>query len=449
MNVLKEKDYTYMKRFTVKLLILLLVCTLCLPLLAGCSGTKGKTLIEIEGVKVSVNTYELLLSRMKGALARAQGTAIEKDDFWTTVVDTENTTYEEYLREAILENAKTYAIGAYLHDKVYGLTLSKDAIDAIDAELAEFIEYDGDGSKTAFNKVLAEFGVNYNILRDVYIMEAKIDALKLHLYGKDASKIADTVKDEYCREHFVRFKQVFLASYFYVCETDENGDDIYYTQNSLGNQVICYDKENGTTKTDKSGNVIKDKDGYEVYYTADGKIAYDKENGTTAFVFDKDGQPIVGDYTKEELAEIRKEANTILDKIPAGEYDAFEIFMEQRGEDEDAQTYENGYYLYNDPANYASYPYLESIVEALGDMEVGEVALVESDYGYHVIMKYPVEKGAYADEANEDWFEGFSDGLVDDMFASLCKDYTDKVSVDRDVLATVPSMKEIGKNYYY
>ena len=142
-------------------------------------------------------------------------------------------------------------------------------------------------------------------------------------------------------------------------------------------------------------------------------------------------------------------ANTILDKIPAGEYDAFEIFMEQRGEDEDAQTYENGYYLYNDPANYASYPYLESIVEALGSMEVGEVALVESDYGYHVVMKYPVEKGSYADEDNEDWFEGFEQGLIDDLFTSLCKEYMDKVHVDEDVLATVPAMKKIGKNYYY
>ena len=438
-----------MKHVTVKLLLLLLVCALCLPLLVGCSGKTGKTLIEIEGVKVSVNAYELLLSRMKGALARAQGTTIEGDDFWSTVVDADNTTYEQYLRESILENAKTYAIGTYLHDKVYGLTLSKDTLDAIDAELADFIEYDGDGSKTAFNKVLAEFGVNYNILRDVYIMEAKIDALKLHLYGQNASKIADTVKDEYCTEHFVRFKQVFLASYFYVCETDENGDDVYYTKNSLGNQVICYDKENGSTKTDKDGNVIKDKDGYDVYFTEDGKIAYDKETGTTAFVFDKDGQPVVGDYTKEELAEIEKEANTILGKIPAGEYNAFEIFMEQRGEDEDAQTYENGYYLYNDPANYASYPYLESIVDALGDMEVGEVALVESDYGYHVIMKYPVEKGAHADKDNEDWFEGFEEGLVDDMFMSLCREYMDKVSVDEDLLATVPAMKDIGKNYYY
>ena len=438
-----------MKHIGVKLLVLLLALALCLPLLVGCSGKNGKTLIEIEGVKVSVNTYELLLSRMKGALARAQGTAIESDDFWETIMDADNTTYEESLREAILENAKTYAIGVYLHDEVYGLKLSKEATDAIDAELADFIEYDGDGSKTAFNKVLSEFGVNYNILRETYIMEAKIDALKVHLYGTNASKISDNVKDEYCQEHFVRFKQVFLASYYYVCEVDANGDDIYYTTNSLGNKVVCYDKENGTTKTDESGNVIKDKDGYDVYYTEDGKIAYDKETGKTAFVFDKDGQPVVGDYTKEELVEIRKEANTILDKIPAGEYDAFEIFMEQRGEDEDAQTYENGYYLYNDPANYASYPYLESIVEALGSMEVGAVALVESDYGYHVVMKYPVEKGSYADEDNEDWFEGFEQGLIDDLFTSLCKEYMDKVHVDEDVLATVPAMKKIGKNYYY
>ena len=170
-----------MKRFTVKILLLLLTLVLCLPLLAGCSGKNGKTLLEIEGVKLSVNTYELLLSRMKGALARSEGLAIDKEGFWTNIVDSDNTTYEQYLRESILENAKTYAIGVYLHDKVYGLTLPKETLNAIDAELAEYVDYDGDGSKTAFNQVLSEFGVNYDILRATYVMEAKIDALKVHL----------------------------------------------------------------------------------------------------------------------------------------------------------------------------------------------------------------------------------------------------------------------------
>ena len=437
-----------MKQCTIKLLLLALVCALCLPSLAGCSDKNGKTLMSMEDTTLSVNTYQLLLSRMKGTLAKYQYN-VDSDTFWSTVVDLENTTYDEYFRTTILENAKTYVIGTYLFDEVYGLTLSKEAVEAVDAELAEFVEYDGDGSKTAFNQILAEYGVNYDILRETYLMEAKIDALKVHLYGEGGSKIADTAKEEYCQENFVRFKQVFLASYYYVCETDENGDDIYYTENSLGNQVICYDTVNGKTKTDESGDVIKDKQGYDVYFTEDGKIAYDKQNGTTAFLLDKNGEPVVGDYTKEELVEIKKEANTVLDKVPEGEFDAFEIFMEQRGEDEDAQAYQNGYYLYADPSNYTSYPYLESIVEKLIELEVGQTALVESDYGYHVIMKYPVDKGAWADEDNKDWFEGFEEGLVDDLFMTLCDQYVDQVVVDEEVLATVPSMKQIGVNFYY
>ena len=437
-----------MKYCKVKWLLLLLACALCLPLLAGCSKNSGKTLMSLEDTTLSVNTYELLLSRMKGSLARGQYD-VDSDAFWTTVVDTDNTTYDQYFRETILENAKTYVIGAYLFDKVYGLTLPRETVAAIDQELAEFVEYDGDGSKTAFNQILLAYGVNYDILRETYIMEAKIDALKLHLYGAEASKIADNVKEEYCNEHFVCFKQIFLANYYYVCEKDANGDDVYYIENSLGNQIVCYDKENGSTKTDKDGNVIKDKDGYEVYFTEDGKIAYDKENGTTAFVLNKDGEPEVGEYTKEQLAEIKKEAKDLLGKLEPGNYDAFEIIMQERGEDEDAQTYENGYYLYADPANYASYPYLESIVTELIDMEIGQAELVETNYGYHIVMKYPVEKGAWADEENEDWFEGFEEGLIDDMFMNLCKDYMDKVVVDQAVLDTVPSMKQIGKNYYY
>ena len=437
-----------MKLCKVKLLLLILALSLCLPLLAGCAGNQGKTLLSIGDTTLSVNTYQLLLSRMKGTLARYQYD-VESDDFWNTLVDMEHSTYDEYFRQTILENAKTYVIGAYLFDQVHKLSLSQDTIASIDAELAEYVDYDGDGSKVAFNQILAEYGVNYDILRETYIMEAKIDALKLYLYGEKASKIADTVKEQYYQDNYVCFKQIFLASYYYVCQTDENGDNIYYTTNSLGSQIICYDKENGTTKTDKNGNVIKDKQGYEVYYTEDGKIAYDKETGSTAFKFDKDGEPIVVDYTKEELVKIKQEAKDILAQLSPSDYDGFEIQMEKRGEDEDAQKYENGYYLHKDASSYTSYPYLESIVKKLADMEVGQTALVESDYGYHVIMKYPTEEGAYKEEENADWFENFEEGLIDSMFASLCEEYSDQVKIDQAVLDTVPSMKQIGVNFYY
>lgn len=437
-----------MKQCKVKLLLLILVFALCLPLLTGCSGKNGKTLMSLEDTTLSVNVYELLLTRMKGTLAKQQY-QVDSDAFWATVVDKQGSTYNDYFRLTILENAKTYLVGIYLFDEVYGLTLPDSTIAGIDAELTEFVDYDGDGSKTAFNQILAEYGVNYDILRQAYIMEAKIAALKVHLYGSDASKIAPNVQEEYYQEHYVRFKQIFLASYYYQVEVDQNGDDIYYTKNSLGNQIICYDTENGTTKTDEFGSVIKDKYGYEVYYSEDGKIAYDRENGITAFVLDKNGQPIVADYSKEELAKIEQEAKQAKEKIPDGEFAAFELLMETRGEDEDAQNYENGYYLYNDPSNYGSYAYLEDIVEELNSMEVGQTAIVTSDYGWHVIMKYPLEEGAYADEQNEDWFEGFEQGLIDSMFMTLCQPYMEKITVDQEVFATVPPMKELGTNFYY
>ena len=437
-----------MKKRTVKLLVLLLTCTLCMGMLAGCSGKHGKTLLSLEGSKLSVNIYELMLTRMKGALAKQQY-QVDSNTFWTTVVDKDGSTYEDFFRLTVLENAKTYVVGEYLFDKVYGLTLPKETVDAIDAELAEFVEYDGDGSKTALNKVLAEYGVNYDILRDAYIIEAKIAALKVHLYGENASKIAANVQEEYYQENYLCFKQIFLASYYYQVEQDKNGDDIYFIKNSLGNLVICYDTVNGTTKPDEFGNVIKDKDGYDVYFTEDGKIAYDKEKGTTSYIFDKNGQPIVMDYTKAELAEIEKKAKEAKDKIPDGEFAAFEMLMEAQGEDQDAQTYENGYFLYNDPDNYASYPYLQDIVKQLDQMEVGQTALVSSEYGYHVIMKYPLPEGAYAEDDNEDWFDGFEEGLIDTMFMTLCEPYMSKVEVDTDLLATVPPMKELGTNFYY
>ena len=64
-------------------------------------------------------------------------------------------------------------------------------------------------------------------------------------------------------------------------------------------------------------------------------------------------------------------------------------------------------------------------------------------------MKYEVEKNAYKDEDNKDWFEGFEEGMMEDMFMTLCKDYMDKVTVHEDVLASAPTMKQVGKNYYY
>ena len=81
-------------------------------------------------------------------------------------------------------------------------------------------------------------------------------------------------------------------------------------------------------------------------------------------------------------------------------------------------------------------------------MNVGDIALVESDYGYHVVMKYELNSGAYADEANAEWFEGFDASVADMLFTNKCMEYASQIEVDEELIATV-DMSTVNPNYYY
>ena len=74
------KRIDIMKFSKVKLLVLMLACVMCLGAFAGCSGKHGKTLLSLEGTTLSVNVYELMLTRMKGTLAKAQY-QVDSDSF--------------------------------------------------------------------------------------------------------------------------------------------------------------------------------------------------------------------------------------------------------------------------------------------------------------------------------------------------------------------------------
>jgi hypothetical protein len=107
----------------------------------------------------------------------------------------------------LVEEAKTYLAALYLFEK-NDLKLPNETLDAIDAELAELMDYRADGSKSQFNALLAEYGVNYKLLREAMIISEKISYLKQYLFGADGSKIAENLVDDYYRENYRRFKVI-------------------------------------------------------------------------------------------------------------------------------------------------------------------------------------------------------------------------------------------------
>ena len=432
-----------------RIIALFLMLTLCLCSVLSSCASRGEPMMSLADKTLTVNTYQLLLSRMKGTLDY-YGYDVDDESFWKTIVAADGSTYDDYFCATILEEAYHYLISDYLFDRE-GLIMTAEREAEVDALIDAMIKTAG--SKTALNSELKDFGVNCEMLRDVYILEEKIEMLREHLYGKDGEKIDETVKQEYMEENYVAFGQIFLASYYYVTELDKNKDTIYYTSDKK--DKIAYDTEAGEIRTNEFGKVDTDKFGDPVYYTEDGKIAYDVKNGKVAYVYvkDKDGKPTeeiqTALYSDEKQGEIYDLATSYAEAC-GGDLDKFLEYAEIYGEGED-----NGEYMYlrvsgsyygaqSDAASY-----LDDIAKQVTKMKVGDCAVVKSDYGCHVVFKYDYEQGAYAKEEYSDVFADFVDSLIGSLYAEKCAEYEGEVTIDSGVHSSAPTMSTVGSNKLY
>lgn len=446
-----------MKSIVKRILVLTLACILIAVSLCGCSS-KGKTLMSVDGTEMSINTYMLLLSRMKGNLASsyAFGNQAKLDSFWDTVIDASNNgTYNKYYTSLVLDNAKTYLAALALFDEM-GLKLPNSTLEEIDEEINTLIMSDGNGSKANLNAKLAEYGANVDVLRDAYIMEAKISLLNDTLFGVGGALIDASNYEKYYKENYVKFRHIFFYFTEIVYETDVNGDDIYYS--NLADKVIAYDTS-ATQKLDKDGNVVKDKKGDVVYVTVDSegkeRIAYDKK-GTESSptqrnpILDNTGNIVTRKMTSDELIALSDKVQSIMEtEARDGEYALFDSLVEKYGEDEGMDNYPNGYYL-TENSDYDA----PEVVEALFEMQDGEIRKVESDYGIHVVMKYKLDDGGYAKEENKDFFVtdtgtySFLNLLKSQLLEEKIASYKERIVVDEALLYTV-DMKSVGANFNY
>ena len=137
------------------------------------------------------------------------------------------------------------------------------------------------------------------------------------------------------------------------------------------------------------------------------------------------------------------------DEAREGEYSLFDRLVEEYGEDEGMVKYPNGYYMTR-TSDYDS----PEVIEALFDMDTGEIRRVESEYGIHIVMKYELDKGGYADKDNKDFFVtedgtySFVNLLKSDLLEEYLKQYKESIVIDEERLKAL-SMKSVGANYNY
>jgi hypothetical protein len=242
---------------------------------------------------------------------------------------------------------------------------------------------------------------------------------------------------------------VFLYTYEYVYETDENGDNIYYKEDGK----ISYDTSKELMR-DKDGNTVTDKNGDRIYVYVDEKgkerIAYDRTKGEREMLIGEDGDPVIVDLEGDDLKLLVEKANGILETVKEGDTIGFDLLVDEYNEEEGSEKYPNGYYV-TENTQYAS----AEVIETLFDLKVGEYKMVKSDYGLHIIMRYELEKAAYTLEEYTDLFIANSTGtyifmgdLMSKMLADYVSSYKEKVTVDETLLDGI-DMKSVGVNFNY
>lgn len=433
-----------MKKTGIKLLAAVLSLLMLLGIATGCSSKND--LLTLDGQSLSVNVYQLMLSIQKGNMAYMINYWYgdpNSADFWGTVIDDNSTTWDDYYTLAVYKKAKNLLAASVIFDEMK-LSLPNTAVSEIDQAISKLIEDDA-GSKKALNTILSQYGVNVNMYREYKLLEAKSQALADHLYGKGGSKIGASLKENYLQENYVAFQQIFIANYYYEFVTDENGDTVYFTDNG----AIAYDTANGIPRVGEDGKFI--------YYKEDGRISYDTVSGKPSPVLDEKGEQKIANYTKEQMQE-RASLAVDLKDLAGDDAVVFESLREAYSDEGmvDGTLDENLCYLATN-VDYESIDmkFMDQIADALSALEVGQTAIVATDYGYHLVRRYAAEQGAYANSDLSQWFNDttygvfdFMNNLENQLFLKVLEPYTARIEYNDPLLDSI-SLKDVAPNYYY
>ncbi len=445
-----------MKRKTIALLAVLLMCVM---VLSSCAS-HGKTLIVAGKEEISVNVFQLYLSRMKGSLAEA-GYPVTEDSYWGTYISTDHTTTADHYTSQVLEGLKHIAAAMILYEE-YGLKLPDETVDEIDAWIEELIKTDGEGSKATLNSILSAYGANVTVLRDACIIEAKLAQLKTHLYGEGGALIADTAIEEYYKATYYRGYQMQIANYYYDHEKDKDGVAVRYTDDTY--EQVAYISQSTLDTLDEAERakyVTVPREGAyaEKFGSAYGNtltlyrdgetevVAYDKEKGVICYNLDGSGNMVIVEYSEAEMQARYERAREIAAECVNDEAKFLRYASEVSDNSNFNETYApNG--MYFALGTYSTDNVFGTFSTTLAQMDIGTTRVVSSSAGYYILMRVELDTAAWKNDANARWFSTLRGMTLEHMLQKRTTAYLDRVTVDEELLAGV-SIKGVASNVRY
>jgi len=238
-TMMKEKQFLthsvglprdFMNKRQKRTAVLLSAALLSASLLTSCR-TGGEAVLTYGDSVITDNQFTYYLATYKNVYLNTYADMKDTAAFYSAELP-DGRTGEEYLFDQTVENVSMSLVCMELFDK-NGLTLDPAVAASIDSYVQSFIDDYAGGDKKALNSRLAEYGINVNMLREIYLNEEKGTALYDYLYGENGTVgVTDEELDAYYRENYIRLRHIYVNNKFYY-ETTEEGYASYDADGNL------------------------------------------------------------------------------------------------------------------------------------------------------------------------------------------------------------------------
>jgi hypothetical protein len=260
-----------------KVISALLLLAMCVGILSSCAADTSPAVLTLDKYKITANMYNYWASTSKANFLSADRTMNDSPELWASQY-AEGITLGQYCDSLIQNDLKKTLVCLKLFDEEK-LQLSDETVKTIDEGIAMYLSEYSNGNKNEFNAALAKYGANMDILRNIYIAEAKREMLYNHLFGEGGKMaLTDGAKEEYFQTRYCHMQIIYINDKS-VEVTDEDGKAVMNADGTPATRALTEaeaKKKKETIEAVKSGLAAGEK--FEDLYTKYSEMK-DYENG--------------------------------------------------------------------------------------------------------------------------------------------------------------------------
>lgn len=360
------------KQLTAAILSALLLTA---PVLTSCSADTSPAVMVYKTTEVTESMYTYWMSGYKSYFLQALGgtdtaefldTALRIKDESGAEVDVK---IGDYISERVEEIVENNCISLYLFDE-YGLELPAVTVSAVNQAVESEIE--NAGGRKALNEALAKISLTEKSLREMYLIDEKINYLYEYLYGNETvgTSGAESITIE-------QYNDFYNANYACVRH-------IY---------IRTVDK-----------NVLD----------AEGNVQYDAN-----------GAILTAELTEEEAAAKLALCDELVVRINNGE--DFKTLEETYSEDSGRYTLTEGYILNRSTA------LPDVFIDNAFDMEIGEVRRVDASYATHIMRREALPENGWSLPAYETLMGDFKGFVKSEVYAAKIAPMIEEITWDENL----------------